>query len=166
MIIKITTMRSETHLAFMADWFGFWKSLWRADPLGFLLCPQQMDKEARCCRVASDVLVNRRGWGDEGKPSNRYATSSLCIALFLSFCLCLFRLSDDSNHSICPSILSSLHLSENVLALYAFFSQRITQDSFHPGLDIIKWLTENTLTSLHPLPTPTESHPNPHLCQT
>lgn len=69
---------------------------------------------------------------------------------------------------ICASISFSLRLSENVLALNAFFNQRITQNSFHPSLDIIKWLTDHigltaSFYSPHPLLYLTQFHSVLHI---
>lgn len=74
-----------------------------------------------------------------------------------SFCRFSFTSSDCSKFF--ASVRLSLHPSENVLALYAFFNQRITHESFRPSLDLIKWLTDNigpTASPASPQPAPVQ----------
>lgn len=158
MIIKIATMHGETHLTFMVEWIRVLRSLWRGDPSGSL---QRMDREALCYRAANDVSVNKRERGDEGddwlsklptaSPQDFLIRTDLCLSVRL------LRSSDDSNHPSVHVFFPPLHPSGNVLALCAFFNQRITRDSFRPSLDIIKWLTA----SLHPLSTTPPLPPHP-----
>lgn len=101
-----------------------------------------MDRGTLCYKVGIGVWVNKREWKDEGNGglSKLSATSShyiLCSSKnFFPPRLLSFTSSNASDFGF------SSQPSENVLALYAFFNQWITQDSFRPSLDIIKWLTD------------------------
>lgn len=139
MIIKIATMHGESHVTLMVEW---------------VLKVSLKIPQAFCSGHRSwtgGLFVIKLAMVSELIKENERMRVMVAFQNYLPHLLIIFCVLPKNFFP--PRLLSftasnafdfgfSSYPSENVLALYAFFNQWITQDSFRPSLDIIKWLTD------------------------